>query len=249
MKYLLIITLSLVSVAVYAGHPKPEPTPQPNEINNKLWSAQNVESNNSNTNITGSASKANSKSQSRSFSQSGSSSNSKSNSTAESGDSISESSSVLSNSGNVDVGDVGNTRSDIDSINQLSIQYEASASSAASIDLAYCSDGGSGQGLKIGLSSGQVNFICESIMVIRANLSVAQAELLAAKECHDSNDKNIRKLYQGHIDRAHKAFRDNVKINDRINKYISRRAKTASIGAQTRDLSIPLIILVALIAL
>lgn len=136
-----------------------------------------------------------------------------------------------------------------DQISNLQFRYDAASASAAAIDLAYCSDGNSAQGLKGGFGVGQVNFVCESIMGINVALSRASAEILQAKECHDSKNEETKKLAQEHLDRAHTAFEDVADIQELVNDYIQDRSKTAKWGAWTRDLSLPLVILGVLIAL
>jgi hypothetical protein len=115
-------------------------------------------------------------------------------------------------------------------------KYDSVASSAAELNLAYCSDGVSGQVESFGFSSGQVNFICESVMALNVVMTWAESELATA-DALEPIDKN---LADSHIIKAQQHILEGEGIMQKVVDYIDGRSNTAGIGAAGRDLSVPL---------
>jgi len=110
-------------------------------------------------------------------------------------------------------------------------QWDSVASSAARLTLPECSDGGSAQSKDGGLSMARVNYICESVMLMKIQLASAKGELEAAKMCKDNSAQQQRHLSyaHGYLDKA-------KEINARALKYHEDRGMTASWGAWSSDL-------------
>ena len=113
----------------------------------------------------------------------------------------------------------------------LITEWDAVASSAARLTLPECSDGGSAQTKDGGISMARLNYICESVMLMKIQLATAKGEIEAAKACKDNSAAQQRHLSyaHGYLDKA-------KEINARALDYHEDRGLTASWGAWASDL-------------
>lgn len=127
---------------------------------------------------------------------------------------------------------------------KLQMQHRTVAASAASIDLAYCSDAGSAQSEHGGLGFGQMNYICEAVAALKVTLLLIEMELAAAGLDHSSDSPDWV-----HVNKAHEYMMDAEGIMKDVVDYIDARDDTAGIAAMARDVTWPLILLGILLAL
>lgn len=115
----------------------------------------------------------------------------------------------------------------------VSNKWDSVASSAASLNLAYCADGASAQDKSAGFSIGQVNYICEAVASLKVTLLLVEMELRAHKNAHTSDSK------REHANAAHRYMDDAEGIMTDVVSYIQGRANTAPISAAAKDLTWP----------
>jgi hypothetical protein len=108
-------------------------------------------------------------------------------------------------------------------------EYEAVSASAASLNLAYCSDGASGQAEEGGFSIGQVNYVCEAMASLKISLLLVDMEIAA----HESTGVDV------HLIRANEYMSDSREIMMDVVSYIKSRRNTAGISATSKDLTWP----------
>ena len=114
--------------------------------------------------------------------------------------------------------------------------YDSVSASAADLQLAYCADGASAQAEEGGFSVGNVNFICEAVMSIKAALPLVKNELDLANMYRGENKGSLEDL---HLVRANVYMEEIREIMEDVLNYIDGRANTAGIGAASRDLAVP----------
>ena len=114
-------------------------------------------------------------------------------------------------------------------------EYERVASSAASLNLAYCSEGVSGQADQGGFSLGNVAYICEAQMALQMHMILVESAI-SGYETHKDIDTQIA---DEHLVEAHLLLEESKDMIRDVGSYINSRRNTAGIAAASRDAFFP----------
>ncbi len=117
------------------------------------------------------------------------------------------------------------------SVTNIIREWDAVASSTASLNLASCSSGASVQTKDGGLSTAQTDFLCEVDRTMKMSLAAAKGEIDAAKACKDDIARQ-----QEHLKTAHMYLNDARAVYKMGVNYIGDRSITASWGAWIKDM-------------
>jgi len=114
---------------------------------------------------------------------------------------------------------------------QIRSEWKEAAQAVSSLNLAYCSDGGSAGDRSASFNVAGVSYVCEVAQSIPQMLSAIPVILKAAESYPDGSE-----IQKYELDKAKRILNEvAVILGEELPNYIHSRAKTAPIGAFFRD--------------